>query len=205
MHTNEQTEFNLMLHQNAELYGKTLSSALANIYWEDLKDYSLKDVWNAFKLHRKDEKAGKYLPKPIDLMRYLKNKQPVAKVAGGKCSAEYRSRRCPVAAKHVEHGNGWCDYHFPIRQKVLAESSYCVLEDKILVTLLDERSLNFEKYHWERMRQQAEKLKTNTVEAAKKALPVSDKKSEDLKPIKDILAKQNPLYGNLDNRTALGD
>lgn len=197
MLNDDRTKFNLMLHQNADLYGKTLSRDVAEIYWEDLKDYSLQDVWNAFKQHRKDEKAGKYLPKPIDLMRFLKTKQLVAKTASGKCVAEYRARCCPVDAKHIEHGKGWCEYHFPIREKVLAESSYCVLDDKIFITLLDEKSLRFEQFHWDRMRQQDERLKTDTLKQAQKALPVSDKRAEDTQPIKDILTKQNPLYKNL--------
>lgn len=53
----------------AEIYGKALSPAAIQIYWNALQDYPLADVQCAINQHVNDPDAGQYLPKPADLGR----------------------------------------------------------------------------------------------------------------------------------------
>lgn len=140
---NELREFGLMIHNTADLYGKTLSAAVVNIYFEDLQSYSMKEIENALRQHRKDDKAGKFMPKPADIIKFLgKPQNQPSTVSINKCSAHWRGHDCPV--KPSNHA-GWCNYHFNIRDKVNL-GNYNMLEDKIFSQNMCPLVLRNEKY-----------------------------------------------------------
>jgi hypothetical protein len=55
----------------AEIYGKALSPAAIDIYWTALRGYPLTEVQCAFERHVQDAEAGRFFPKPADLIRQL--------------------------------------------------------------------------------------------------------------------------------------
>lgn len=54
-----------------ELYGKSISDALSEIYWESLKKYDFADVSKAFYQHINTPVSGKFFPKPADIKEIL--------------------------------------------------------------------------------------------------------------------------------------
>ena len=52
------------------LYGieKQLPTAVAKMYWEDLKNFSNEDLEAMFRAHRRDPDRGRFFPKPADLL-----------------------------------------------------------------------------------------------------------------------------------------
>lgn len=55
----------------AEIYGKALSPVAIGIYWNALQGYRLAEVQRAFERHVQDSEAGRFFPKPADLIRHL--------------------------------------------------------------------------------------------------------------------------------------
>jgi len=55
----------------AEIYGKALSPAAIGIYWTALQGYPLAAVQRAFERHVQNSEAGRFFPKPADLIRQL--------------------------------------------------------------------------------------------------------------------------------------
>ncbi len=62
----------------SEIYGKALSPAAIDIYWNALQGYPLADVQRAIERHVNDPASGQFFPKPADLIRHL---QPRPKAA----------------------------------------------------------------------------------------------------------------------------
>lgn len=58
----------------AEIYGKALSPAAIGIYWTALQGYPLAEVQRAIERHVHDPDAGRYFPKPADLIRHLQRR-----------------------------------------------------------------------------------------------------------------------------------
>lgn len=56
----------------AEIYGKALSPAAIGIYWTALQGYPLAEVQRAIERHVQDSEAGRFFPKPADLIRQLR-------------------------------------------------------------------------------------------------------------------------------------
>lgn len=56
----------------AEIYGKALSPAAIGIYWTALQGYPLAEVQRAIERHVQDAEAGRFFPKPADLIRQLR-------------------------------------------------------------------------------------------------------------------------------------
>ena len=59
----------------AEIYGKALSPAAIGIYWTALQGHPLAEVQRAIERHVQDPDAGRYFPKPADLIRHLATRQ----------------------------------------------------------------------------------------------------------------------------------
>lgn len=55
-----------------DFYGRELTEFSADIWWQACKECELSSVSKAFSDHLMDAEAGKWLPKPADLVRQLK-------------------------------------------------------------------------------------------------------------------------------------
>ena len=60
----------------SELYDKTLSTVAQVLYWDALKGYALDDLDAAFKAHVTTPDAGRFMPKPADLIARLPHQPP---------------------------------------------------------------------------------------------------------------------------------
>lgn len=69
--TNDILKFTEMMGVVGELYGKTISPQLTDIYWRVLKQYELQDVRQAFLAHMTNPDCGQYFPKPADIVRFI--------------------------------------------------------------------------------------------------------------------------------------
>ena len=59
-----------------ELYDKTLSTAAQVLYWDALKGYALNDLDAALKAHVTTPDAGRFMPRPADLIARLPHQPP---------------------------------------------------------------------------------------------------------------------------------
>lgn len=71
MQTQDVSKFTMLMAGIGELYGKTISSQLIDIYWQVLRKYDLIDVQNAFQSHVKNPDCGQFFPKPADIIRFI--------------------------------------------------------------------------------------------------------------------------------------
>jgi hypothetical protein len=71
MEPSDKKQFAEALIATGELYDKDISVALAEIFFIDLKEYSINQVIDALGEHRKDPKRGQFFPKPADLIDKL--------------------------------------------------------------------------------------------------------------------------------------
>jgi hypothetical protein len=71
MESHETQAFALPLAGTAEIYAKSLSKALSELYWELLKPYSLRALEIALRAHLLNPEGGQFFPKPADLIRHL--------------------------------------------------------------------------------------------------------------------------------------
>lgn len=55
----------------SELYGKSVSEALAGIWWNALQAYDIEAVEEAFQRHMTSPDNGQFMPKPADIVRLL--------------------------------------------------------------------------------------------------------------------------------------
>lgn len=62
------SKFAAMIVGVGEVYGKSLTEAVIEIYWGVLKAFKFEEVKKAFYLHLENPDAGKYLPKPADII-----------------------------------------------------------------------------------------------------------------------------------------
>lgn len=77
------------MQDTAELYSKNLSENMLQAYWEDFADYHFFDVQNAIKFHRRDPKAGQYMPKTADLIKILKQEKWHSSKNKFKCRVDF--------------------------------------------------------------------------------------------------------------------
>jgi hypothetical protein len=54
-----------------EMYGKPIGEFTLDMWFADLKGYTIQQVWRAFQAHRKDPVQGKFMPKPADIVRHI--------------------------------------------------------------------------------------------------------------------------------------
>ncbi len=71
MEAHDISKFTTMMAGVGELYGKTISAQLTDIYWRALKNYELQDVQRAFQAHVHNPDKGQFFPKPADVVRYI--------------------------------------------------------------------------------------------------------------------------------------
>ncbi|EKD45294.1 MAG: bacteriophage protein [uncultured bacterium] len=62
------SRFAILLVGVGEVYGKSLTSAVIDVYWNVLKAFKFEDVKKAVYLHLENPDAGKFLPKPADII-----------------------------------------------------------------------------------------------------------------------------------------
>ncbi len=63
--------FKDMMISTAEIYNRSISPGLINIYWRSLEQYSINEVINAFERHLSNPDNGMFMPKPADIIRLL--------------------------------------------------------------------------------------------------------------------------------------
>ena len=71
MNSTDKSGFAAHILAIAEIYGKALSTPAIGIYWTALQGYPLAEVQRAIEHHVHDPDAGRYFPKPADLIRHL--------------------------------------------------------------------------------------------------------------------------------------
>ena len=74
MNSTDKASFATHILAIAEIYGKALSPAAIGIYWNALQGYPLAEVQRAIERHVQDAEAGRFFPKPADLIRYLQRR-----------------------------------------------------------------------------------------------------------------------------------
>ncbi|MBP6103514.1 MAG: hypothetical protein KA508_00365 [Gammaproteobacteria bacterium] len=71
MKASDITFFSDMMMVIAALYHKPFTDKLTDIYWESLEEFSLEEVSEALRLHVRDTEAGRFFPKPADIVRFI--------------------------------------------------------------------------------------------------------------------------------------
>ena len=72
----ERPKFLMMLTGIAEVYDKRLTATTQALYWDALKGYALDDLDAALKAHVTTPEAGRFMPKPADLIARLPHQPP---------------------------------------------------------------------------------------------------------------------------------
>ena len=62
------TKFAALMVGIGEVYGKSFTSAVINIYWNVLKAYRYEEIKTAIKRHLENPEFGRFLPKPSDII-----------------------------------------------------------------------------------------------------------------------------------------
>lgn len=65
---NEKPKFAALMMGVGELYGKAMSKALIQIYWDALKHLDFVDIQNAFQKHISQPETGEFIPKPASII-----------------------------------------------------------------------------------------------------------------------------------------
>jgi hypothetical protein len=68
----EKESFGRLLIVTGEVYGKHVSPTLVNLYWRILQHYDWVDIRRAFRAYIENPDNGQYMPKPADLIRFIK-------------------------------------------------------------------------------------------------------------------------------------
>lgn len=71
MRTEDQTEFTTMLVTAMAVYNHKITAQIAEVYFSALGLYSLARVRAALNLHMQDQAAGKFYPKPADIIAQI--------------------------------------------------------------------------------------------------------------------------------------
>lgn len=75
MKTNDIAGFAALMTGLGELYGKAITEAYSEIYWNTLKSFDFADVQRAVKHHVADPEYGRFMPKPADIIRWIEGTQ----------------------------------------------------------------------------------------------------------------------------------
>lgn len=75
MDLDDLTKFSTVLNGMGELYGKTISELLMDIYWQVLKRFELPTVLQAFEFHINHPDKGQYFPRPSDIVRFIEGSE----------------------------------------------------------------------------------------------------------------------------------
>jgi hypothetical protein len=71
MNDSDKKEFAELMVGSGEMYNKQVSKSLMQIYFDALKDLSIKEINHGFSKHSLDAKHGSFFPKPADIVRHL--------------------------------------------------------------------------------------------------------------------------------------
>lgn len=71
MNNEDRKAFFSALEAACEVYGKNPSESTANLYFDVLSGYELRDILRALSAHVQNPDNGQYLPKPADLIKIL--------------------------------------------------------------------------------------------------------------------------------------
>lgn len=71
MRTDDSKRFAELMTGIAELYGQAVTKAGLRLWWAALADQSIGDVEAAINAHVSDGEAGRFMPKPADILRKL--------------------------------------------------------------------------------------------------------------------------------------
>jgi len=71
MDETDRRRFAACLTAASELYGRSMSVALVDLYWRTLERFEMDAVERAFQQHMLSPDAGQYMPKPADIARMI--------------------------------------------------------------------------------------------------------------------------------------
>lgn len=71
MLNNQKAEFTALLATAMAVYGKTITTGMADLYFAALQQHDLAIVREAMNMHLQDPAAGQYQPKPADIIRNI--------------------------------------------------------------------------------------------------------------------------------------
>lgn len=71
MRNDEAEKFLTLINGIGEYYGRKLSSAILDVYWEGLKNFDFDAVSKALYLHTSNPDSGQYFPKIADIVRHI--------------------------------------------------------------------------------------------------------------------------------------
>lgn len=72
MNKTEMPQFSKLMIQVANVYSKPMNAHLIEIYWQVLSEFEYKAVEQALLSHVKNPDVGQFMPKPADIVRYIK-------------------------------------------------------------------------------------------------------------------------------------
>lgn len=72
MKSSDLPSFSRCLQGIGMLYGKPINNFLLEIYWQACQEFEFVEIEKAFQAHMKDPDHGHFMPKPADVVRYLK-------------------------------------------------------------------------------------------------------------------------------------
>ena len=75
MDDSDKKEFAVLFYGTGELYDKTVTKNLLQLYFNALKAYSIKAIQEGVSKHALDPKHGTFFPKPADIVRHLQKGQ----------------------------------------------------------------------------------------------------------------------------------
>lgn len=81
MHQDDLPQFATLLVIIGELYSKSISDYLTDIYWESLQTFDLVAIKQAFKVHISNPNGGQFFPKPADLIKIISKQENLAQTA----------------------------------------------------------------------------------------------------------------------------
>ena len=86
------SKFAALLVGVGEVYGKSFTSAMIEIYWRILKDFEFEEVKKAIHRHLENPDTGRFLPKPADIIMAIEgNSESQSLLAWSKvCAAIYK-------------------------------------------------------------------------------------------------------------------
>lgn len=124
--------FRDMMLGMSEIYRQEITKFGAQMWFDDLRKYTLDQIREAFSAHRRDRKNGQFMPKPSDIIRHIEgapdelSTQAWSKLIGAIKSVGSYSSVCfddPVIHACVSEMGGWskvCELEIneiPFKQK----------------------------------------------------------------------------------------
>lgn len=71
MNQSDKLKFSDILFLTSELYGRTISINLIQLYFDVLKKYPIETVNDSFERHLSDPEHGQFFPRPADIVRNI--------------------------------------------------------------------------------------------------------------------------------------